>query len=1426
MEKVLKVSELNPPAFDPMRKELLDLISKNSVFPLSIFSLSGDLFWANDYFFNLFKITRKERLRWNDFFKEGQFPAEKNPDSSPLLRATELNVSHPQNQGLNSKEIQTEVYVLNDTKGKCEGFFIKLYPFNPPSYHLKNGGPVKSLFTAFENASVGILLLDEEDNLVDCNANIPEILGYSREKLIGKSIRKLIHPYFREEMNQKLEQLYAGETASFEMEVRYLNHEYKYKWVSVFISLLFEENNRYRLVFVTDIGKRKEAEIKNLKGEVNLKLAQRMAKIGQWEIDLKNLTLNISPELSNLLSLPTDTLTFHFNFKKLIETTFRQSIEEESKEKIESAINDAIEKHQAFDLEVDYLPTRGAKKWFRLIGKPILHHQKVYKLTGVIQDISGLKEAQLRNEQSEIRYKTFADNFPNGTIIILDKNLNYKFIAGKELGKMGFTPANFAGKSIYDFQNASILEITVPNYKASFEGEVRTFELDYNQQYYLYNSVPLTPEKGEIKEILVVSQNITERKINENKIKVLLKETQKLNDGLRKNEGELIKSLESIFKLNQRIKENEANLSALINNIDTYIFSVNAQFEFITCNNKFSNYIKEKLGVDILPGMHIFDILPNFMVKYLKPRFQKAFSGEIWTEELLDKKVNNWLEVSYHPIFQEENSVAGVTVSARNITERKLAEKQIQTNEAYLKAILDNTIHSFILIDRDFKILALNKESHFRSYDLYRINVEVGDDFRKAIPVNTLDSFTNNFEKALQGDVVEFVKYTQNHSNEEIWFKYRYAPAYDAKGNIFAVTFGSTDISDLKKSEEAIKLSEAKLLSLINNTQDFIWALDKDLRYLAFNISFEKIMLQIRGVCPKIGDVSFSQTDSVAIREQYLGYYNKALKGEQFTVEYPLSIDSTNEILNIEASFSPIKSESGEIIGFCVFARDITARRKAEEEVVRSRANLQALIENTSDLIWAVDENLNYMVFNSSYEEFIYQFKGKKPVIGQPYLTGSSNSGEEQNDISYYQRALEGMRSRFEQEIYLANKVVFTESYFNPIKNELGNIIGVSVFGRDISHRKKVEFELLKREKLLNSMVSSQTNFLIRIDLEGRYTFANESYLKKFNLAFDQIIGTDFPAGLMEEDRLLWQKTAKECTLYPGKVNIVEIRQFQKEGSYRDVEWEFIGIQNEKSKVAEIQGVGKDVTERKKTEQALLEAKHKAEEMNRLKSNFLANMSHEIRTPLNGILGISQIIEEEENLEEIRQYIQLQKKSGERLLNTLTSILNLSRLEAEKTNFDLQVLDINKLIDEITESLQALAQSKGIYLKQELSFGELHCLADETLLFLILNNIIGNAIKFTHNGGVLVNASFSAINEKFISITIKDTGIGISRDFMHKIFIPFEQESSGQKRAYEGSGLGLSIAKKYVELLGGHILVESEKDKGSVFEILLPHYQI
>ncbi len=249
-----------------------------------------------------------------------------------------------------------------------------------------------------------------------------------------------------------------------------------------------------------------------------------------------------------------------------------------------------------------------------------------------------------------------------------------------------------------------------------------------------------------------------------------------------------------------------------------------------------------------------------------------------------------------------------------------------------------------------------------------------------------------------------------------------------------------------------------------------------------------------------------------------------------------------------------------------------------------------------------------------------------------------------------------------------------------------------------------------------------------------------------------------------------------------------------------------------------------DISERKRYERVLQDAKEKAEEVAQLKSTFLANMSHEIRTPLTTVIGYAGVLAEEAS-DKHREFAQFIRNSGERLMETLNSVLSMAQLEASGMEIQLDVLDVTGEAREIASLFKPLADEKGLALRFQAAPATQPLMAhlDRGALSSILQNLIGNAVKFTEDGSVTVRVSYDTDE---VHLHVADTGVGIDPDFVPHLFDEFVQESTGVRRSHEGSGLGLAITKRLVDLMNGRIAVESAKGEGTEFTVSFPRAEV
>ena len=382
-----------------------------------------------------------------------------------------------------------------------------------------------------------------------------------------------------------------------------------------------------------------------------------------------------------------------------------------------------------------------------------------------------------------------------------------------------------------------------------------------------------------------------------------------------------------------------------------------------------------------------------------------------------------------------------------------------------------------------------------------------------------------------------------------------------------------------------------------------------------------------------------------------------------------------------------------------------------------------------------------------------------------------------------------------------------------------GNILAMA---RDMTEKKKIEVQIKNSERKFRTLFE-KTNDAIFIMDNLTIMDCNPATEKLFNISKIEIIGKT-PVELSPE---------KQPDGKPSKEKAIDLITKVYKGEPQRFEW--VNLQNNKPFYVEVNlslfqldkhpliiAVIRDITERKKFEEELIAAKEKAEEMNRLKSSFLANMSHELRTPLVGILGYSAILSEEVKEPDHSKMVKDISHSGKRLLETLNSILDLSRIEANKFEIKPSRFNLVNLVREEVELYKGIAQVKRIYINVRMSRHELMITSDRKILQNTISHLINNAVKFTTQGGVDISLTTEKNSNDFAVIKVSDTGIGIPEESQHLIFEEFRQGSEGLSRKFEGTGLGLTITKKYITLLKGTITLKSKPGVGSEFLVKIP----
>lgn len=378
--------------------------------------------------------------------------------------------------------------------------------------------------------------------------------------------------------------------------------------------------------------------------------------------------------------------------------------------------------------------------------------------------------------------------------------------------------------------------------------------------------------------------------------------------------------------------------------------------------------------------------------------------------------------------------------------------------------------------------------------------------------------------------------------------------------------------------------------------------------------------------------------------------------------------------------------------------------------------------------------------------------------------------------------------------------------------------------GRELAEseqRRHAADELAAMRKFFEDALNKLPLEVAIFDCEARYQYVNPAAVRNADVRKWMVGKTTLDYGLERGIDLEPFKERYEWLLdvvRTGKEQRHEETFRARSGEIRHVLRVASPVLDKKGRVAQIFAYGLDLTDRKRHEEELQLAKDQAEEMLRLKTAFLNNMSHELRTPLTGIMGFAGALKDEVEGDAL-EFAGIISRSADRLYQTLNSVLDLSRLESSSFEFNPSAIDVVTEVNEVACLLEVAAADKGLTLNLVHHSGDAVAYADDACLNRILNNLIGNAIKFTEQGAVTVETD---VDDHFVMLSVSDTGIGIDPAFLPDIFHAFRQQSTGFGRAHEGVGLGLTITKQLVDMLDGSIEIESEVRRGSRFTVRLP----
>ncbi|TCL64767.1 PAS domain S-box-containing protein [Hydrogenispora ethanolica] len=528
-------------------------------------------------------------------------------------------------------------------------------------------------------------------------------------------------------------------------------------------------------------------------------------------------------------------------------------------------------------------------------------------------------------------------------------------------------------------------------------------------------------------------------------------------------------------------------------------------------------------------------------------------------------------------------------------------------------------------------------------------------------------------------------------------------------------------------------------------------------------------------------------------------------------------VNFAENAIDVEVASTAVRLDPG-TPGSLSIVRDITARKHFEQALLESEARYNSLFEMNNSVMLLIDPDTGAIVDGNAAAAEFYGFS--KSVLKTLNIM----------DINVL--SLAEIRSEMKRVVKLEKRLFIfkhrlasgeireVEVYSGPIKVNQRNLLYSII--HDITERKEAQDELRRTKEWLELLCRVTPSAVFSVDSEGMITSFNDVAAELTGFSPQEVIGK--PCRMFAPTPCVKGACGLYCPDVPKPVMSIECRMRKKNGQWMTVLKSADLLRDPDGKI--IGGVESfiDITERKETEQALEMAKNAAEAANRAKSEFLANMSHEIRTPMNGIIGMTELALQTELDREQRDYLQMVKNSADLLLEIINDILDFSKIEAGQLELETVDFNLREMIEKTVETLAVTAHQKRIELSYQIDSSlppVLH--GDPGRISQILTNLIGNAVKFTAQGEVVVKIGWGESTPGRIAFTVRDTGIGIPAEKMDRLFKSFSQVDGSISRKYGGTGLGLAISKHLVEMMNGHIQVKSTPGEGSTFQFEIPY---
>ena len=541
---------------------------------------------------------------------------------------------------------------------------------------------------------------------------------------------------------------------------------------------------------------------------------------------------------------------------------------------------------------------------------------------------------------------------------------------------------------------------------------------------------------------------------------------------------------------------------------------------------------------------------------------------------------------------------------------------------------------------------------------------------------------------------------------------------------------------------------------------------------------------------------------------------------DEHVVEQHVAADGSES--SIEVIRIPLSDDAGNVIGIELVFWDVSTQNASDRQSKQAEFLLDTMLKNIPDSVYFKDRESKFIKVSDGLVE-LFGLSDASELIGKADADffGKEHAEGALADERHILETGEPVIGKLERETWDHQEDTWASTTKAPLRDASGKTIGTFGISRDVTLQMRAELELARERDLLKTITTNIPDIIYVKDRCGRFVTGNAATLKMFGLeSVDQLVGkTDY--DFVPAEMACNYVADDQIVMRTGEPMLGQQESSQRsDGSLIWLSTTKVPLRGGDGEVMGMVGIGRDITQRKQADEELFAAKETADYANRAKSEFLANMSHEIRTPMNGIIGMTELLSATKLDNEQTEFLQLVKESAHSLLRLLNDILDFSKIEAGRMELEEVDFNLRDCVGKAVKLLTLKAEEKGLELAGRIdpAIPSL-VIGDPGRLRQIIVNFVGNAIKFTESGEVVVDVNPETMTDgaAMLHFTVRDTGIGIPKEKQEKIFEEFSQADSSTTREFGGTGLGLTISSRLIELMGGRVWVESELGRGTTF---------